>query len=161
MKIDFKLFVRKKMVRYFVLLMMDSMDEMPLISWQELCMRTLYFTSICWNRVVNRSRPWLQVIQILMVPFIENLGTLILEESQMITTRDLFGQKVRESLPRALTQAENDFLYMVEQEMNDRPDLVSVGSCVLIVLLYDKTLYTISLGDSRAVLATREEGISD
>lgn len=79
----------------------------------------------------------------------------------MIMTRDLFGQQVLDSLPSALTQAENDFLYMVEQEMNDRPDLVSVGSCVLIVLLYDKNLYTISLGDSRAVLATREEGISD
>lgn len=76
-------------------------------------------------------------------------------------TCDPFGHKVLDSLQSALTQAENDFLCMVEQEMDDRPDLVSVGSCVLVVLLYDKNLYTISLGDSRAVLATREEGISD
>lgn len=62
--------------------------------------------------------------------------------------------RVLDSLQRALTQAENDFLYMVEQEMDDRPDIVSVGSCVLVVLLYAKDLYVLNLGDSRAVLAT-------
>ncbi|XP_022979752.1 probable protein phosphatase 2C 40 isoform X1 [Cucurbita maxima] len=61
---------------------------------------------------------------------------------------------VLDSLQRALSQAENDFLHMVEQEMEDRPDLVSVGSCVLVVLLHGKDLYTLNLGDSRAVLAT-------
>jgi serine/threonine protein phosphatase PrpC len=47
---------------------------------------------------------------------------------------------------------------MVEQEMEDRPDLVSVGSCVLVVLLHGNDLYTLNLGDSRAVLATYGEG---
>ncbi|XP_052191554.1 probable protein phosphatase 2C 40 [Diospyros lotus] len=65
---------------------------------------------------------------------------------------------VLDSLQRALNQAENDFLYMVEQEMEDRPDLVSVGSCVLVALLHGKTLYTLNLGDSRAVLASYGEG---
>lgn len=64
---------------------------------------------------------------------------------------------VLDSLQRALNQAENDFLYMVEQEMEDRPDLVSVGSCVLLVLLHGNDLYTLNLGDSRAVLATYDE----
>ncbi|XP_047318326.1 probable protein phosphatase 2C 40 [Impatiens glandulifera] len=65
---------------------------------------------------------------------------------------------VLDSLRRALCQAENDFLHMVEQEMEDRPDLVSIGSCVLIVLLHGKNLYTLNLGDSRAVLATYDDG---
>lgn len=71
---------------------------------------------------------------------------------------DSFRQGVLDSLLRSLVQAESDFLQMVEQEMEDRPDLVCVGSCVLIVLLFLNDLYTISLGDSRAVLATYGEG---
>ncbi|XP_016648046.1 PREDICTED: probable protein phosphatase 2C 40 isoform X2 [Prunus mume] len=71
---------------------------------------------------------------------------------------DSFRHGVLDSLQRALSQAENDFLYMVEQEMEDRPDLVSVGSCVLVVLLHGKDLYTLNLGDSRAVLATYGDG---
>lgn len=71
---------------------------------------------------------------------------------------DSFRQGMLDSLQRALSQAENDFLYMVEQEMEDRPDLVSVGSCVLVGLLHGMDLYTLNLGDSRAVLATYDEG---
>ncbi|KAA8527461.1 hypothetical protein F0562_034824 [Nyssa sinensis] len=71
-----------------------------------------------------------------------------------------FKHKVVDSLQRALSQAENDFLYMVEQEMGDRPDLVSVGSCVLVVLLHGKDLYTLNLGDSRAVLASYGESVN-
>ncbi|MED6144936.1 hypothetical protein PIB30_020232 [Stylosanthes scabra] len=65
-----------------------------------------------------------------------------------------FSHGILDSLQRALSQVENDFLYMVEQEMEDRPDLVSVGSCVLLALLHGEHLYTLNLGDSRAVLAT-------
>lgn len=65
-----------------------------------------------------------------------------------------FSYGVLDSLERALSQAENDFLYMVEQEMEERPDLVSIGSCVLLLLLHGNDLYTLNLGDSRAVLAT-------
>ncbi|XP_050373481.1 probable protein phosphatase 2C 40 [Argentina anserina] len=73
---------------------------------------------------------------------------------------DSFRHGVLGSLQRALSQAENDFLYMVEQEMEDRPDLVSVGSCVLVVLLHGNDLYTLNLGDSRAVLATHGDNDS-
>lgn len=38
--------------------------------------------------------------------------------------------------------------------MEERPDLVSVGSCVLVVLIHGTDLYTLNLGDSRVVLAT-------
>ncbi|KAH0880630.1 hypothetical protein HID58_068024, partial [Brassica napus] len=70
------------------------------------------------------------------------------------SSSDLFRQGVLDCLNRALLQAENDFLRMVEQEMEERPDLVSVGSCVLVTLLVGKDLYIMNLGDSRAVLAT-------
>ena len=60
---------------------------------------------------------------------------------------------VLESLERALGRAEEEFLSMVEREMEERPDLVSIGSCVLVVLLFGEDLYTLNLGDSRAVLA--------
>ncbi|KAK1417862.1 hypothetical protein QVD17_26996 [Tagetes erecta] len=66
--------------------------------------------------------------------------------------------RVLDSLQRALNQAENDFLYMVEQEMEDRPDIVSVGSCVLVGLIHGKDLYIMNLGDSRAVLAMDDDG---
>ncbi|GAB4843597.1 hypothetical protein Ancab_013561 [Ancistrocladus abbreviatus] len=71
---------------------------------------------------------------------------------------DFFRQRVLDRLQHAVSQAENDFLCMVEQEMEDRPDLVSVGSCVLVALILGKDLYTLNLGDSRAVLATYSKG---
>lgn len=74
------------------------------------------------------------------------------------TSSDLFKQGVLECLQRALSQAEIDFLSMVEQDMEDRPDLVSVGSCVLVALLVGKDLYTLNMGDSRVVLATSFSG---
>ncbi|KAK7329431.1 hypothetical protein VNO77_23600 [Canavalia gladiata] len=86
--------------------------------------------------------------------------SLILQEHQSPSTfkseasRKSFSHTVLDGLQHILSQAENDFLYMVEQEMEERPDLVSVGSCVLLVLLHGNDLYTLNLGDSRAVLAT-------
>lgn len=87
-----------------------------------------------------------------------SLGTNTIKDSVDITEEVtvLPSARVLENLQRALGQAESEFLNMVEQEMDDRPDLVSVGSCVLVVLLHGKDLYTLNLGDSRAVLATSE-----
>ncbi|PKI33922.1 hypothetical protein CRG98_045685 [Punica granatum] len=79
------------------------------------------------------------------------------EFDNMLEDSSHFQQGILDSLHRALNQAENDFLHMVEQEMDDRPDLVSVGSCVLVVLLQGNNLYTLNLGDSRAILATYGE----
>ncbi|CAK8563685.1 unnamed protein product [Lathyrus sativus] len=73
---------------------------------------------------------------------------------ESFSSHESFSRGVLDSLEHALSQAENDFLYMVEQEMVERPDLVSIGSCVLLLLLHGNDLYTLNLGDSRAVLAT-------
>ncbi|KAJ0973486.1 hypothetical protein J5N97_021445 [Dioscorea zingiberensis] len=67
---------------------------------------------------------------------------------------DAIHHGVLNCLVQALSQAEIDFMNMVEREMEDRPDLVSVGSCVLTVVLHGSNLYVLNLGDSRAVLAT-------
>ncbi|KAK1390475.1 PPM-type phosphatase domain-containing protein [Heracleum sosnowskyi] len=82
---------------------------------------------------------------------------LVSTESKGERLSSLPRQRVLDCLQRALSQAENDFLYMVEQEMEERPDIVSVGSCVLVVLLHGKDLYILNLGDSRVVLATYSE----
>nr|DAD33345.1 TPA_asm: hypothetical protein HUJ06_012196 [Nelumbo nucifera] len=86
---------------------------------------------------------------------------IVTEEAPFVSTGvsyDSFKQGILNGLQCALSQAENDFLYMVEQEMEDRPDLVCVGSSVLVLLLHEKDLYTLNLGDSRAVLATYGQG---
>ncbi|CAI7747160.1 unnamed protein product [Closterium sp. NIES-53] len=65
-----------------------------------------------------------------------------------------FQRAVLRCLQRALAHTERDFLRMVEAEMEERPDLAMVGSCVLLVLLHGRHLFTLNLGDSRALLAT-------
>ncbi|WOL01799.1 putative protein phosphatase 2C 39 [Canna indica] len=83
-----------------------------------------------------------------------NISLNSLEEEEL--SSESFRLGVLDCLTRALLQAENDFIYRVEQEMEDRPDLVCVGSCVLTVVLHGMDLYVMNLGDSRAVLATRD-----
>jgi serine/threonine protein phosphatase PrpC len=75
-------------------------------------------------------------------------------ENEDIKCYETFRAGLLSCLAAAVEQAENDFLSMVEQDMDDRPDLVSVGSCVLVVLLHGTDLCILNLGDSRAVLAS-------
>ncbi|CAM6093109.1 unnamed protein product [Calypogeia fissa] len=79
------------------------------------------------------------------------LGQEGLEDPSM---DEVFRQGLMQALERAFSQTECDFLEMVEQEMDERPELVMVGSCVLAVLLHGQDLFTLNVGDSRAVLAT-------
>ncbi|XP_077218305.1 protein phosphatase 2C family protein isoform X2 [Tasmannia lanceolata] len=88
--------------------------------------------------------------------FEEKLPSRIINVRKEDGPFDSLRHGVLDSLQRALAQAEKDFMYMVEQEMDERPDLVSIGSCVLVVLLIGNDLYTLNLGDSRAVLASSE-----
>ncbi|MCO5597584.1 hypothetical protein L7F22_051663 [Adiantum nelumboides] len=69
-----------------------------------------------------------------------------------------FRDGVLKALRKALMETEAGFMEMVQQDMEERPDLVMVGSCVLVVLLYGSCVYTMSLGDSRAVMATTDRG---
>lgn len=94
------------------------------------------------EKFANRGKPTLKLVS---------------TESKGERLSSLPRQRVLDCLQRALSQAENDFLYMVEQEMEERPDIVSVGSCVLVVLLHGKDLYILNLGDSRVVIATYSE----
>ncbi|XP_010250421.1 PREDICTED: probable protein phosphatase 2C 39 isoform X2 [Nelumbo nucifera] len=90
----------------------------------------------------------------------EKKESILLHSSDGDLPSDSFRLGVLDCLRHALAQAESDFMYMIKQEMEDRPDLVCVGSCVLVVLLHGNDLYILNLGDSRAVLATGgiEEG---
>ncbi|XP_042498891.1 probable protein phosphatase 2C 40 [Macadamia integrifolia] len=93
---------------------------------------------------------------------LEREGTVLPHSSDVEVLSESFRLGVIDCLSHALAQAESDFMYMVEQEMEERPDLVSVGSCVLVVLLHEKDLYILNIGDSRAVLATsdaQEDGL--
>jgi serine/threonine protein phosphatase PrpC len=81
-------------------------------------------------------------------------------ENEDIKFSETFRAGLLNCLAAAVEQAENDFLSMVEQEMDDRPDLVSVGSCVLVVLLHGTDLCILNLGDSRAVLASMPYAIN-
>lgn len=72
-----------------------------------------------------------------------------------------YQEGVLSCLAEALAKAENEFMDRVEEEMDERPDLVSVGSSVLAMLLQGSDLYVINLGDSRAVLATCDPLSSD
>ncbi|XP_073005746.1 probable protein phosphatase 2C 39 [Typha latifolia] len=91
-----------------------------------------------------------------------SLGRSEVEDTQNMPSNSLDGEFPSESfqfsvlncLTSALAQAESDFMSMIEREMDDRPDLVSIGSCVLVVLLHRMDLYVLNLGDSRGVLAT-------
>ncbi|OWM76302.1 probable protein phosphatase 2C 39 [Punica granatum] len=75
-------------------------------------------------------------------------------QSSLSSEAEFFQRGVIDCLKDAIALAESKFLHMVEQEMEDRPDLVSVGSCVLVALLYMSDIYILNLGDSRAILAT-------
>ncbi|KAG1326226.1 putative protein phosphatase 2C 40 [Cocos nucifera] len=88
---------------------------------------------------------------------INDMGVAMVQKEE--GSSDAFRNSVISCLEQALARAESDFLYMVEQEMDDRPDLVSIGSCVLVVLIHGQDLYSLSLGDSRAILV-KTKGIS-
>ncbi|XP_029118763.1 probable protein phosphatase 2C 40 isoform X2 [Elaeis guineensis] len=88
---------------------------------------------------------------------VNDMGVAMVQKEEGAS--DAFKNSVISCLEQALAQAESDFLYMVEQEMDDRPDLVSIGSCVLVVLIHGQDLYSLSLGDSRAILA-KTKGIN-
>ncbi|KAL6555454.1 hypothetical protein OROGR_006712 [Orobanche gracilis] len=54
----------------------------------------------------------------------------------------------------AFSQTENGFLARVRRDYATRPLIASIGSCCLVGVIWNRTLYVANLGDSRAVLGS-------
>ncbi|KAJ9540740.1 hypothetical protein OSB04_027246 [Centaurea solstitialis] len=61
----------------------------------------------------------------------------------------------KDVIERAFDATETDFLHLVKESWLDRPQIVSVGSCCLVGVISNGTLFVANLGDSRAVLGRR------
>lgn len=55
-------------------------------------------------------------------------------------------------IQKAIQATEEGFLALVTKQWSVRPQLAAVGSCCLLGIIYDRTLYVANLGDSRVVL---------
>lgn len=58
-----------------------------------------------------------------------------------------------EVIQKAFQATEEGFLSVVTKQWNIKPQIASVGTCCLIGIICDRTLYIANLGDSRVVLA--------
>ncbi|PWA65331.1 protein phosphatase 2C 29 [Artemisia annua] len=64
----------------------------------------------------------------------------------------------KDVIEKAFNATETDFLHLVKESWLDRPQIVSVGSCCLVGVISNGTLYVANLGDSRAVLGRQVSG---
>eukprot|EP00271_Cylindrocystis_brebissonii_P022341 TRINITY_DN856_c0_g1_i1.p1 TRINITY_DN856_c0_g1~~TRINITY_DN856_c0_g1_i1.p1 ORF type:complete len:430 (+),score=89.57 TRINITY_DN856_c0_g1_i1:302-1591(+) len=65
------------------------------------------------------------------------------------------GAKVGEDVfKNSFAAVEEEFMELVRQGWEAKPQLAAVGSCALVGVVSEQTLYVASLGDSRAVLGT-------
>ncbi|CAK9270924.1 unnamed protein product [Sphagnum jensenii] len=60
---------------------------------------------------------------------------------------------VLEALERALKATDAAYLEMADRVLYDNPELMVMGSCVLVMLMKDEDVYIMNVGDSRAVIA--------
>ncbi|XP_012836728.1 PREDICTED: probable protein phosphatase 2C 63 [Erythranthe guttata] len=58
-------------------------------------------------------------------------------------------------IKKAFSATEEDFTHLVKRSFPSKPQMASVGSCVLVGAISDGNLYVANLGDSRAVLGRR------
>ncbi|XP_051230804.1 probable protein phosphatase 2C 31 [Lolium perenne] len=66
-------------------------------------------------------------------------------------------REVLKALARALRKTEEAFFEAAEQNAEESPELGLMGSCVLVMVMKDKDVYVMNVGDSRVVLARRRE----
>ncbi|KAH7291285.1 hypothetical protein KP509_29G009800 [Ceratopteris richardii] len=57
------------------------------------------------------------------------------------------------ALARALEATEEAYLNMADVALKDNPELLLMGSCILVALVKDKDVYILNVGDSRALVA--------
>lgn len=60
-----------------------------------------------------------------------------------------------ESIKRAFLETERGFTALVSDMWNTRPNLATVGSCCLVGVISEQTLFVANLGDSRVVLGKK------
>ena len=59
-------------------------------------------------------------------------------------------------IKKAFLATEESFLSLVEKQWHSRPQIASAGTCCLVGIICNGTLYIANAGDSRAVLGTEE-----
>lgn len=64
----------------------------------------------------------------------------------------------KDVIEKAFDATETHFLHLVKESWLDRPQIVSVGSCCLVGVISNGTLFVANLGDSRAVLGRQVSG---
>ncbi|KAL5981736.1 hypothetical protein ACLOJK_015799 [Asimina triloba] len=60
---------------------------------------------------------------------------------------------VMSAMSQALNKTEEAYMEMVDQTLEQNPELALMGSCVLVMLMKDQDVYVMNLGDSRVILA--------
>ncbi|KAK9068346.1 hypothetical protein SSX86_012457 [Deinandra increscens subsp. villosa] len=66
-----------------------------------------------------------------------------------------YGVVTAETIRNAFLQTENGFTAIVSELFNARPSIATVGTCCLVGVIYQQTLFIANLGDSRAVLGKK------
>ncbi|PWA85922.1 Protein phosphatase 2C [Artemisia annua] len=73
---------------------------------------------------------------------------------QAITAED-YGVVTPDTIKNAYLQTENGFTSLVAELFNERPGIATVGSCCLVGVIYQQTLFVANLGDARVVLGKK------
>jgi pyruvate dehydrogenase phosphatase len=65
------------------------------------------------------------------------------------------GVVTAETINRAFLETERSFSALVSELWDSRPNIATVGSCCLVGVIYQQTLFVANLGDSRVVLGKK------
>lgn len=65
------------------------------------------------------------------------------------------GVVTAETINRAFLDTERNFTALVSELWDSRPNVATVGTCCLVGVIYQQTLFVANLGDSRVVLGRK------